>query len=259
MVGERVRSAMAAGAAAARALGGVPGGLARRGVPFAGRVASAAPHPRLAVERYRTVACAYDVRTTAGDVYRSKTVQRLAPRPGDVVLDVGCGTGLNFARLEDAVGPIGTLAGIDLSPEMLDEARARVDRHGLHNVLLIQAAAESPEIPARTADAALLFCGVHDVMRSPAAPANVLHQVRDRGRVVAAGAKWAPWWQPGSAALNLSTWTVNRHYVTTFEGFDRPWTHLAGLVADLEVEEVYAGGGYIASGTWRSVAGDRPI
>jgi SAM-dependent methyltransferase len=133
-------------------------------------------------------------------------------------------------------------------------------------VRLVQAAAENAELPTISADAALL-CGVHDVMRSRPALANVLRHLRDRGRVVAAGPKWAPWWQPGSVALNLSTWSVNRDYVTTFEGFDRPWSHLAGVVADLEVEAVYAGGGYIAAGTWRPLArrppelssGDQPL
>jgi len=266
MTNERLRSVIAAGAAARRALGSVPGGLARRGVPIAGRVAAAAPDPLLARERYRTLAQSYDVRTLAGEPYRRKTVERLAAKPGDVVVDVGCGTGLNFAQLEEAIGPTGRLIGIDLSPEMLDAARAQVQRHGWSNVQLVQAAAENAELPTLSADAALL-CGVHDVMRSRPALANVLRHLRDRGRVVAAGPKWAPWWQPGSVALNLSTWSVNRDYVTTFEGFDRPWSHLAGVVADLEVEAVYAGGGYIAAGTWRPLprrppelsSGDQPL
>jgi hypothetical protein len=35
------------------------------------------------------------------------------------------------------------------------------------------------------------------------------------------------------------------------KAFDRPWSHLVDLLADLRVEEVFAGGGYIATGTWR--------
>jgi hypothetical protein len=41
---------------------------------------------------------------------------------------------------------------------------------------------------------------------------------------------------------------MNRDYVTTLEGFDRPWSRLAELVPGLQVEEVYFGGGYIAWG-----------
>jgi hypothetical protein len=48
-------------------------------------------------------------------------------------------------------------------------------------------------------------------------------------------------------SLNLSTWRLNRDCVSTFEGFRRPWSHLAELVPDLAAEEMYSGGGYVAS------------
>jgi SAM-dependent methyltransferase len=243
--------AMGAGAAAGRAVAGVPRGLARRGAPLVGRLAGVAgvggPDSRLARDRYRELAAGYDVRTATGDPYRRQTVDRLAPMPGEVILDVGCGTGLNFAAIEEGIGPRGRLIGIELCPEMLALARDRVERSGWHNVSLVPAAAEDAAIPA-TADAALL-CGVHDVMRSPPALANVLAHLREGGRVVAGGPKWAPWWHPGSPALNLSTWAGNRDCVTTFEGFDRPWGDLAALVGDLEVEELCLGAAYIAAGT----------
>jgi ubiquinone/menaquinone biosynthesis C-methylase UbiE len=220
-------------------------------------VIAAAPDPLRARERYRTLARDYDVRTVAGHPYRRRTVERLAARPGEAILDVGCGTGLNFAQLEAGIGPAGRLIGIDLSPEMLAQARARIERHSWSNVELVQSAAEHAKLRIRGADAALI-CGVHDVMRSPAALENILRHLRDRGRVVAGGPKWAPWWRPDGAALNLLTWSVNRAYVTTFEGFDEPWSHLADLLADLDVEVVYLGGGYIAAGTSRRTHGRRP-
>jgi hypothetical protein len=114
------------------------------------------------------------------------------------------------------------------------------------------AGAEEAVIPA-TADAAL-FCAVHDVMRSPAALANVLRYVREDGRIVAGGAKWAPWRQAGAVSLNLSTWRLNRECVSTFEGFHHPWSRIADLLPDVQVEEVYSGGGYIASATRSSSA-----
>jgi SAM-dependent methyltransferase len=243
----RLPGVTAVGVAARRAIAAVAGEPVRRGAALVDFVLpTSGPDRSVALERYRQVASTYDVRTSAGAPYRRRTVERLAPARGEVILDVGCGTGLNFAALEEGIGPAGRLIAIDPCPEMLERARARIEDHGWHNIELLQAVAEEAQIPAM-ADAALL-CGVHDVMRSPAALANVLRHVRIGGRVVAGGAKWTPWWRPGSVALNLSTWAINRDYVSTLEGFDRPWSELARSVAGLEVEEFYFGGGYIAWG-----------
>jgi ubiquinone/menaquinone biosynthesis C-methylase UbiE len=180
----------------------------------------------------------------------------LAPASGSVVLDVGCGTGLNFAGVEEAIGPRGRLIGIDLSSDMLVRAHERVQRHGWQNVTLLEAAGQDAAVPV-AADAALL-CAVHDILRSPAALANVFSHVRPGGRVVAAGPKWVPWGRPASLALNSYAWLVNRYYVTTFEGFDAPWTHLNRLLPDLSVEELFFGAGFLAVGT-RPVASSRSL
>jgi SAM-dependent methyltransferase len=208
-------------------------------------VTRAAPDRVRARAQYGAMAPAYELRTVSGDQWRRELVAKLAPRPGELVLDVGCGTGRNFAQIQQWMGPSGRLIGIEQSPEMLAEAQALVERHGWTNVELVCAGAEEVAIPA-TADAAML-CAVHDVMRSPAALANVLRHVRDGGRIVAGGAKWAPWRRSGAVSFNLSTWRLNRDCVSTFEGFGRPWSRLEELVPDLQVEEIYFGGGYIAS------------
>ena len=68
---------------------------------------------------------------------RRRAVAWLAPRPGDTVLDVGCGTGLSFELLQRAVGDSGHIVGIEQSPQMIDKARQRVQRHGWRNVTLL--------------------------------------------------------------------------------------------------------------------------
>jgi len=59
------------------------------------------------------------------DEFRDRTIAALSLSPGDTVLDVGCGPGPNFERLADAVGPTGTIIGVDASPGMVERARAR--------------------------------------------------------------------------------------------------------------------------------------
>jgi ubiquinone/menaquinone biosynthesis C-methylase UbiE len=227
-------------------------------VPGADPVAAELPASRppdrpRALASYRAVARRYDERTSFGEPYRRQSVRRLSAGRGDVVLDVGCGTGLNFPPIQEKIGAGGRLVGIDLSPEMLACARARASRHGWSNVTLVESAVEEVEIPVE-ADAAL-FSLTHDILRSPCALENVLGHVRPGGRVVAAGAKWAPWWWPGSLPLNLWVSQMNASYVTTFEGFSRPWSHLARLIPDLEVQDLLPGFFYIAAGT-RPAAGN---
>ena len=54
-----------------------------------------------------------------------RAVAGLGIRAGAVVADVGCGTGRALPPLRAAVGPDGTVVGIDVTPEMLAEARGR--------------------------------------------------------------------------------------------------------------------------------------
>jgi len=59
-----------------------------------------------------------------GPRYR-RAVAALAPPRGGVVADIACGTGRALPELRDAVGPHGTVIGLDATPEMLREAAAR--------------------------------------------------------------------------------------------------------------------------------------
>src|SRR5467141_281082 len=52
-------------------------------------------------------------------------LRALAPRPGEHVLDVGCGSGQTALQLADAVGPGGRVVGLDLSSQLLAAARRR--------------------------------------------------------------------------------------------------------------------------------------
>ena len=72
-------------------------------------------------------------------VGRELGIELLGLVPGAQVLDVGCGTGLNFSLLQQKIQPHGTIVGIDRSVEMLAQARRRAQRNGWANVILLQA------------------------------------------------------------------------------------------------------------------------
>ncbi len=62
--------------------------------------------------------------------YRSKAIELLELKEGDVVLDMGCGTGLSFDAIEERIGPSGWLIGLDCTEAMLAEAERRVRQKG---------------------------------------------------------------------------------------------------------------------------------
>ena len=194
-------------------------------------------------EAYRSQAGHYDRRTEAFQPWRERLVERLPARPGDTVLDVGCGTGLCLPLLHDKVGPSGTIVGIDASEQMLQVAADRVAAHGWDNVRLIAAPAEQAPIGG-PADAAL-FCAVHDVLQSRAALGRVFEHLRPGAAVAAGGGKL-----PGPWLRLMRGWVRALHapFVADFTGFDKPWRLLAEFVPDLQVHEHAFGAGYLASG-----------
>jgi demethylmenaquinone methyltransferase/2-methoxy-6-polyprenyl-1,4-benzoquinol methylase len=97
----------------------------------------------LAVQRrYRSLAPVYDWANLDWLLYaaaRRRAIELLELRPGARVLDVACGTGANFALIQQRIGAAGELVGIDLTAGMLDRARARVRAQGWANVELREA------------------------------------------------------------------------------------------------------------------------
>jgi ubiquinone/menaquinone biosynthesis C-methylase UbiE len=103
------------------------------------------PDADAAIGQYRSASEGYDRHMRRFARWQRMAVERLELGPGEVVIDVACGTGLNFPQLEARIGPSGRVIGIDLSPEMLAQARDRATNEGWENVTLIEAAVEDAE------------------------------------------------------------------------------------------------------------------
>ncbi|MGW5371515.1 class I SAM-dependent methyltransferase [Streptomyces sp. NPDC004009] len=118
-------------------------------------------------------------------------VAELGLRPGDRVLDAGCGTGRALPPLRAAVGPAGVVAGVDLTPAMLQAAR-RAGRDQEGALLLADVAA----LPLRG--------GVLDAVFAAGLIAHLLRPVknlRELARVVRPGGTLALFHPIGRAAL----------------------------------------------------------
>lgn len=93
---------------------------------------------------------------------RQRTAEALDLELGDVVVEMGCGTGANLAYLREAVGPDGTVIGVDFSAGVLDRAREHVEREGWENVHLVRGDATQPPLQGADAVVATFVVGMFD-------------------------------------------------------------------------------------------------
>ena len=208
------------------------------------------PDPREARRRYDAMAVDYDRRlglqsSRLGryqEGVRKNAVAELQLKPGQTVIDAGCGTGASFARLTAAVGPDGRVVGVDQSSGMLSVASERIVDEGWANVELIKAPLQDAHLPV--ADAGIFFF-THDLMRTPAALDNVTRSVRPGGRVVTAGMQRPSRWL---APIALPLGLIMRRYITTEEGLDQPWDLLADRLEHVTSQSRLLGAIYVVAG-----------
>jgi SAM-dependent methyltransferase len=201
------------------------------------------PDPSVSLAKYRRRAPHYDLELLAFEPVRKQAIERLAPRPGETVLDIGCGTGLSVAPLLERVGPSGRIVGVEPCAEMMALARGRVARHGWSGVALLEATADAAPLQGQ-ADGAL-FHFTHDVLRDPVALDHVLAHLKPGARVVASGLQWAPAWM---LPTNLFVLGAALYSVSSLDGLEQPWTMLAKRLKSFEVRSSPWVGMYVASG-----------
>ena len=119
--------------------------------------------------------------------FRPAAVEALRLTEGARVLDLPCGTGQSFDLLVPAVGPSGTVIGVDASRGMLRRAQRRVDRAGWGTVSLVHATAAEAG-PARLGvegvDGVLCALGLTALPDWEAAFERLFEMLRPGGRFV---------------------------------------------------------------------------
>lgn len=77
---------------------------------------------------------------------RNDIITHLDLEEGDRVLEIGCGPGVNFGAIRNAIGESGSLVAIDYSPAMIEKARERIEKHGWENVTVVRADATTADL-----------------------------------------------------------------------------------------------------------------
>jgi len=177
--------------------------------------------------------------------YRKMAAQALNLQQGDTVVEIGCGTGLNFGLLRKKVGSKGRIIGVDLTTEMLSAADKRIQRNGWTNVTLVQSDAASYRFPDRVdgiiSTFAITLVPEYDrVIQNGAAALSALK------RFVILDFK-----KPGNWPLWLVKLFVvfTRPFGVSLDLAERhPWESIRRHLAVLEFRELYFGSIYLCIG-----------
>jgi ubiquinone/menaquinone biosynthesis C-methylase UbiE len=199
------------------------------------------------IETYRKKAKHYDITSRLYPVpgypqraQRLQALRALGLRAGDSVIDIACGTGLNFPLIEEVIGPGGHIIGVDLTDAMLALAEERIATNGWSNICLVEADAANFEFPTEV-DGILSSYALSQVPQCAEVIAHGAAALSAAGRWVVLDLKVpdnAPGWlaKLGTAAVrpfaSIDEWIMRRPWETIREAMQKQlaessWTELA--------------------------------
>jgi SAM-dependent methyltransferase len=180
---------------------------------------------------------------------RQRAVRALQLKEGSRVLDGGCGPGGTFPYLVDAVGSAGEVVGVEISPETATNARRRIEANRWDNVEVVVGDARTVKLTGMF-DGLVLFAAP-DLYASPDTVSNLLQYLKDDGRVVVFGAKLSR--HAMGAVLNLLFESLMKlSFSSTPRLTYKPWRILKDQIVDIQVEEYFFGGMFLACGSIRN-------
>jgi SAM-dependent methyltransferase len=110
----------------------------------------------------------------------------LAPKPGETVLDLGSGAGLDVFLAAPLVGSTGQVIGVDMTPAMLEKARRNAAKMGADNVEFREGRLEALPVADATVDAVTSNCVINLVPDKTAVFREVARVLKPGGRIVVA-------------------------------------------------------------------------
>jgi len=193
---------------------------------------------------YSLVAGIYDFRVGTFLRWRKPALDALRPNPGDTVLDLACGTGLNLAHIIEWIGPEGRVVGVDYTRPMLKRAQRKLARHHWGGVTLVEGDATHLPLAADSCDAVLCSYAMAIIPDYRRAIAEAVRVLKPGGRLVLlepkrGSALWARAVTPLVALSGVGVVHFDR----------RTWEDLPALLEDVSHRDYLGGLVYIASGT----------
>jgi ubiquinone/menaquinone biosynthesis C-methylase UbiE len=177
--------------------------------------------------------------------YRKRAIRELKLSPGETVVEIGCGTGLNFPLLQKYIGTGGRIIGVDLTDSMLEKAGERVESHGWQNVELVRSDAALYQFPGDIDGVLSTFA----ITLSPDYDKIILNGCR----ALREGKRWVilDFKMPSGLPSRLVPLMlfITRPFGVTMDLADRhPWKSIEKYMANTAIKELFMGFAYISFG-----------
>lgn len=114
----------------------------------------------------------------------AKLMEALKFKPGDVVADVGAGSGFFTFRIAEQVAPSGKVLAVDIQPEMLDLIRERMKQRGIKNVEPVLGTIADPKLPPNAVDLILMVDVYHEFSHPWEMTRAMVRSLKPGGRLV---------------------------------------------------------------------------
>ena len=161
----------------------------------------------------------------------TKAVAALNLQPGQIVADIGAGSGYYTMLLSSAVGPRGRVYATDIQPEMLALIKKRIEEKGVSNVELVRGRATASGLPDGVIDLALMVDVYHELAQPQAFLQSLKRALAPGGQLVLIEFRKESPWVPIREEHKMSIRDARMELEAEGYRFDRvidvlPWQHI---------------------------------
>jgi len=112
-----------------------------------------------------------------------EVIKVMGLKPGDVVADIGCGTGYFSRRMAKAVAPEGKVYGVEIQPEFLEMLKSKCADEKITNIVPVLGAENDPKLPKESVDWMLLVDVYHEFQQPQPMLARMRESLKPAGKI----------------------------------------------------------------------------
>lgn len=112
-----------------------------------------------------------------------EVIKTMGLKPGDIVADIGCGTGYFSRRMAKAVAPEGKVYGVDIQPEFIEMLKENCAKEAITNVVPVLGDEDDPKLPKGGIDWMLLTDVYHEFQQPKPMLARMLESLKPDGKI----------------------------------------------------------------------------